>query len=105
MNSSLFRGNAPLAKLVASLFQEPKDVLDPDSVLPEGHMKDIDPWKIIQNKFENFEEQRLGGDRDPGYYGWCRKKRYREQILDPNNDTGLQRTVQEVADRYIKRST
>lgn len=42
-----------------------------------------------------------GGDRDDGYYGFKRRS-YREQVLETVGDTSrLQRTVSEVADRYI----
>jgi hypothetical protein len=42
------------------------------------------------------EEKRIAD----GYYGWCNN----EQVLESNNDTRLQPTVQEVASSYISAS-
>lgn len=52
-------------------------------------------------------DDKLGSDRDEGYYGFCKNGRrpYRGQILEANNDTELRRAVQQVADRYIKRTS
>ncbi len=75
-----------------------------DNASQEDHIEDISPWQRIHQEFEALELEKYGGDRDEGYYGFCGRKRYREQVLEKNNAAELQRVVREVADRYIRRS-
>lgn len=72
-------------------------VLDEDSALQEAPTEDMKRFQI--------EIIKSGGDRDEGYYGFkrCKRKSYREQVLETNNGAELQSVVQKLADRYIKR--
>lgn len=97
-------GIVPLANSADWLLKEAMDALDRANALQEDLIRGTttEPGSY---HYDPVDDHR-GGDRDEGYYSFkrCRKKSFRGQILDKNNDTRLQQIVSEVADRYIKRT-
>lgn len=95
-------GTAPFVPLADLSSKDDMDALFKGSVLLEDRLRDTKKlaWPIRKP----WLDEKSGGDRDEGYYGFkrCPRRPYREQILEANNDTRLQSVVREVADRYIK---
>lgn len=89
------RGIAQPAEPVVSLYEELTDVLDrarASMAVPSLDMMQTRNFDLLSH------EEKMREFIREGYYGFS------NDILEKNNDTGLQPTVQEVANRYLSRT-
>lgn len=87
-------GIVPFAKAVDLSYLEPMVAPVQGSALQAVHTRDISVRQTFDElphwkKMELFKRE--------GYYGW----KNHGQVLESNNDTGLQSAVSKVASRYI----